>query len=363
MKHTLVIGTDFRKSSLKMREKLFLNDEVKPSFIRKVINSAVIQECVILTTCNRVEIYIICSNPDQAKIDIINTLSMFHGIPTNLFKENLYIYQCEKAIRHLFRVVSGLESMIVGESEILGQIKKAYDLSNEFNGTGPYLNKLFQAAITLGKKVRSKTPVNTGITSIGSAAAKIAIESKQGKDAKFGIIGCGEMGRTVSSHLVQSGIQNIYLLNRTESKGQDLANKVDGYFLPFNKIYHVLKISDVIISATSANNYIITKKQLHNILKEKKHLTIIDIATPRDVEPLTKTYNNLTLYTIDDIQNIVDSNIQLRHSAIAMIDQYIDTKLSYFNDWYNLRNSYEQTNNSGNKSFKPSSGSDTNSKK
>ena len=130
MKHTLVIGTDFRKSSLKMREKLFLNDEVKPSFIRKVINSAVIQECVILATCNRVEIYIICSNPDQAKIDIINTLSMFHGIPTNLFKENLYIYQCEKAIRHLFRVVSGLESMIVGESEILGQIKKAYDLSN-----------------------------------------------------------------------------------------------------------------------------------------------------------------------------------------------------------------------------------------
>jgi len=319
------------------------DDINKPIAVRRLLEYPSIEECVVLTTCNRVEIYIVTRNIEQAKSDTLYFLSTYHGIPEHMLEDKMYLFHCEKAAKHLFRVAAGLESMVVGESEILGQIKKDYEISKELEGPGPYLNKLFQTTIALGKEVRTKTPINTGVISLGSAAAKLAFEIKEPKKGKFGVIGCGEMGRTIAKHLVQGGAKKVFLVNRTACKAEDLAKEVDAYFIPFNKIYNLLKKSDIVISATSSPKHIITKRQLKNISKEKKNLTIIDIATPRDVEPMEKELDSLKLYTIDDLKDIVSRNLELRESAKQLIDEFIQNKLGFFEKWYHTRNVHEET--------------------
>lgn len=342
MRHTLLIGTDFKTSSLKMREFVHFDDEIKPRVIRRLTEIEGIDECVILTTCNRVEIYLVCKWPNLVTEYIIGFLSNFHNLQPEVIRDKMFVLRCEDAARHLFRVATGLESMLVGETEILGQVKDAYLISKEAGGTGPFLNKLFQIAINLGKEARNKTSVNRGITSLGSAAAKLATDIKNPKKTTYGIIGCGDMGTVIAKNLLKTGVKKIHLSNRTVCKGKNLANEVGGSFLKLNKINQLIQDSDIVITATSADEFIITKEQIKKLVKNKKSFSIIDVSTPRNVDPQIADLG-VQIYTIDDLKDIVDSNIEIRKSSIAAIESMIKNKLGFFTIWYKRRlKTYEE---------------------
>jgi len=320
-----------------MRERVHFDDHLTPEIINKITDIDGISECVILTTCNRVEIYMVCLDPDQSARTIIGFLENFHGISAQELDEMLYIYRCHEAARHLLRVASGLESMIIGEGQILGQVRAAYHKSKKVGGSGPYLNKLFQTAFALGKQVRRNTVVNSGVTSIASAAAKLAMERCDPKETRYGILGCGEMGTIVARHMSRRGVKNILLSNRSSQRAETLAKEIDCKTCSFDNLEQMIHNVDCLISATASTTYILTWRKHSQTLAAKTSFPIIDIAIPRDVDSELGTLPNVKLYSIDDLKDIIDRNINLRKSSITTIEECIEKKLGLYERWYKDR--------------------------
>lgn len=342
MKHTLVIGTDFKRSSLKMRERVHMDDSMKPEIMGRIKGIKGISECVILTTCNRVEIYLVSINPSASKDGVITLLSEFHGLQRNIIEQMMYIYQCSEAARHLFRVAAGLSSMVIGETEVLGQVKRAYLLAKNSGGSGPILNKLFQTAISLGRQARRETTVNEGITSLGSAAAKLAVRLADPKQATISVIGCGTIGSTVAKNLIKHGARKLYLSNRTVDEAIKLSEKTGGLVMPFNRLDDLVAHSDLIISAASSDSHIFTKERLMNAMKNRSKLIIIDIAVPRNVDPEAESIDNLEIHTLEGLKETVNANIRIRESSIATVNELIENKLGFYTKWYLKRAMYEK---------------------
>lgn len=337
MKHTLLIGTDFRHSSLKMRDTLYLDDSIKPFVLGKIKGLGNIDECLILTTCNRIELYLVTTCIEKTSENIIGVLSRYHGIPVDLLKRQMYIKKCEDVAKHLFRVACGLESMVVGETQILGQVKKDYELSKTFGSTGPFLNKLFQNAISLGKAARLKTPIGNGITSIGSLAANTALKFADPKRAVFGIVGCGQMGCIAARHLSKHGVKKLYVTNRTGKKAHSLAKGLSADVTPFSQLTELLKKADVLITAVNSDSYLFTLEKHGDILKGRGQITIIDISTPRVVHPELHSLKNVSFFSLDDLKKIVDKNLMLRASSEKAIEELIERKLGLFRKWYEYK--------------------------
>uniref|UniRef100_A0A7C3UGW2 Glutamyl-tRNA reductase n=1 Tax=Geoglobus ahangari TaxID=113653 RepID=A0A7C3UGW2_9EURY len=276
------------------------------SLIDRILAYPNITECVILHTCNRVEVYV-CG------YETVNTLKEFMkemGVPKRIVEINTD----EKALEHILRVASGLESMMVGEDQILGQVKEYYHLCKELGSVGDILDLVFKKAIQVGKKVRKLTNINKGAVSIGSAAVELA-EKRLGslKGKKVIIIGAGKMGRLVGKAIRTKSPEKVYVANRTAEKGFALAKEIGGIPIPFSDVKEYLQECDVVITATSAPHYIIKKDFVEEIMKKRdKPLLIIDIALPRDVEPEVGEINGVTLCTIDDLREISDENLRKR---------------------------------------------------
>ncbi|MCX7725469.1 MAG: glutamyl-tRNA reductase [Chitinispirillaceae bacterium] len=343
MLHIGVVGTDFRKAPLKMRDALYLDKERVLSFINSIPKDAPICEIVVLSTCNRIEIYYVAPDHEKAAEWVCNHLAQFHKVPFERIKIIMNVYKCDEAVKHLFRVASGMESMVFGEYEILGQVKEAYFHCLENSATSSFLNRLFQQAIATGKKVRNTTLISRGAVSIASVAIEKMIEicgRNNLKDKKILLVGAGNMGFRVLKRLKSEKIGTLTLCNRTESRALKLAEKFKINTIKFESFSENLSEYDVVIlaAAVQMGEYIL---KIEDIKKREnccnKPLLIIDIGAPRNSEEGIENLENVKVVKVDDLKEIAQRRLLERKNDIETINNIIEEQIVEFTRWYRYK--------------------------
>ena len=338
MNNIVSIGTSHHVAPIEFREKLAFSEEQLIESLHNLRSSYHLKEAVILSTCNRVEVYAV-ANPqittESPSKTLIDFLSHYHRIGVDMLKKWSYLHQNIESIQHLFRVTSSLDSMVVGESQILGQVKEAYDISRSAGGSGTILNRLFTKAFSVGKRIRSETTIASGAVSISYAAVELAKKIFNTlEDKTVAIIGAGEMSELTAKHLVANGVSKVIVANRTYERAVKLAEKFKGIPVSYDEDLSFLIDADIVISSTEAPNYMIERKPLAEIMKKRKHqyMFLIDIAVPRDIEPDVNKINHAFLYNIDDLEAVVASNIKDRHEEANRAEQIVTEEAHRFHD-------------------------------
>ena len=332
MNQIIAIGTSHHVASLDFRERLAFSENQIFEAVRHLREVHRIRETVILSTCNRVEIYASTEKKDEGPV-LSNFLSNYCQIDLQELKKFTYSY-CElDAIRHLFRVSTSLDSMVVGEPQILGQIKEAYDRALSAESSGTVLNRLFAKAISVGKRIRTETNIASGAVSISYAAVELAKKIFQSLDDKtVAILGAGEMSELTAQHLVDNGASRVIVANRTYERAVKMAEKFNGTALAFDGELDFLVDADIVISSTNAPHYLIHRRPLAEIMKKRKHryMFLIDIAVPRDIDPEVSKVNNAFLYNIDDLENVVVSNLEERQREATIAEGIVKEEAAKF---------------------------------
>ena len=338
MNQIVSIGTSHHVAPIEFRERLAFSEEQLIASHQFLCESGQVQEAVILSTCNRVEVYAVLNavrNPDAAAKVLVEFLSRYHQIDVESLKKWTYLHHNLEAIQHLFRVISSLDSMVFGESQILGQVKTAYDTSRAAGGTGTLLNRLFTKAFNVGKRIRSETAITAGAVSISYAAVELAkriFNTLTGKTVA--IIGAGEMSELTAKHLVANGVSHVIVANRTYERAVNVAEKFKGTALAYDSELSFLMDADIIISSTNAPDYLIKREPLANIMRKRKHryMFLIDIAVPRDIQPEVSKLDQVFLYNIDDLEAVVAANLQDRHQEAIHAEQIVTEEAKRFYD-------------------------------
>lgn len=332
----LVIGLNHKTAGIEIREKVAFDGPKLGEAINILKNSPEVRENIILSTCNRVEIYAIVKDLNSGIEHIKKILSDFHNVPRDFLDKTLYVYSDRKALRHIFRVASSLDSMIVGEPQILGQLKDAFDFAFKRKSTGVFLNKLMKKAFSVAKKIRTETRIAENAVSISFAAVELAKKIFEDLPTKtFMLIGAGEMAELAAKHLISSGVKNVLVTSRTYERAEELAIEFNGKAVEFDKFLQELIYTDIVICSTGAPNYIILKEQIHKVMKERKNkpMFIIDISVPRNVDPEINDIDNIYLYDIDDLQGVININIQERGKEAEKAKRIVDEKVEDFLKW------------------------------
>ena len=338
MNQIVSIGTSHHVAPIEFRERLAFSEEQLIESHQHLRESNQVQEAAILSTCNRVEVYAVLNsvrNTDAATKILVEFLSRYHQIDMASLKKWTYHHHNLETIQHLFRVTSSLDSMVVGESQILGQVKAAYDTSRSAGSTGTILNRLFTKAFSVGKRIRSETTITTGAVSISYAAVELAkkiFNTLEGKTVA--IIGAGEMSELTAKHLVANGVSNVLVANRTYERAVKVAEKFNGTPLAYDSDLNFLIDADIVISSTNAPDYLIKRKPLADIMRKRKHryMFLIDIAVPRDIEPDVNKLDHAFLYNIDDLEAVVASNLKDRHQEATRAEQIVSEEAKRFYD-------------------------------
>lgn len=322
-----VIGTNQKLSSLTELESLFPGDNSLLNRI-DVLNSRLkcldVTEKVIFLTCNRMEVYGVALDPDSAIKQVLTTVPFSH----------YYTYLDQEAVKHLFTVACGSDSIIIGEFEILGQLKKAYQIGLQTKSTGPLLNQLFRDAVNLGKKVRYRTDIGSGATSISYASFNLALlHIKEFSIPRMLVVGAGEIARQVIRDLARK--TQLTIINRTFRKSMQIARKYKVEALRIENIREALENTDIVVTATSASFPIITKEMVKNAIKNNKSkLCLIDLGMPRNVDPIVGTIKNIHLYNLDDVQKLIIKNRKIRKGSINTVRKFIDKEVFIYWRWY-----------------------------
>jgi glutamyl-tRNA reductase len=325
----LIIGLSHRSSSVEVRERFAFEAARIPEALKALRASAVAEEAVILSTCNRVEIYTVTILAPRAGFAALREfLVRFHAYQDPLGDE-LYTFDEPESVHHLFKVACGLDSMVLGETEILGQLKQAYDLALQNKHTGARLNKAFQRAFNVAKHIRTETNIQRGSVSVGSVAVELAekIFSSLG-DREVMIIGAGDTGEKTARALMSRGARSIVVTNRSLEKAIALAKELGGRAVAFDNWAAEFANIDIVISSTSAPGYVLDRAKLEPLMKLRRNrpLLIIDIAVPRDIEPEVNFLENVYLYNIDDLQGIANDYLKQRQEEIARCEEIIREK-------------------------------------
>lgn len=332
-----IVGLSHKTAPVEIREKIAFSSPQKLEeglLLLKKINN--IKEVVILSTCNRVEIYLVVGEDKNWKEDIISFFCNYQGLKREDFVTHLYFKEDNEAIRHIFRVACGLDSMVLGEPQITGQMKEAYGISSGKNTTGFYINKLMHTAFSTAKRVRTETKIGSFAVSISFAAVELAkkiFETLDGKKAM--LIGAGEMAELAAKHLITNGVSQIIVANRTYERACMLANEFNGIPCNFEEFPDKLKDVDIVISSTGAPNFIITPEKIKDAIKVRRNkpMFLIDIAVPRDIDPKVNDLDNCYLYDIDDLQNVVDENLKERQKEALKAEEIINQEVQEFEKW------------------------------
>ena len=338
MNHIVSIGTSHHVAPIEIRERLAFSEEQLIESHHHLRELEQVQEAVILSTCNRVEVYAVLNSvrTAEAAVKILaEFLSRCHQIDMESLKKWTYLHQNLETIQHLFRVISSLDSMVVGESQILGQVKDAYDTSRSVGSTGPILNRLFTKAFSVGKRIRSETTITTGAVSISYAAVELAKKIFNTLDGKtVAIIGAGEMSELTAKHLVANGVSNVVVANRTYERAVKIAEKFNGTPLAYDSDLNFLIDADIVISSTNAPDYLIKRQPLTDIMRKRKrrYMFLIDIAVPRDIEPDVGKLDSAFLYNIDDLETVVASNLKDRQHEAIRAEQIVSEEAKRFYD-------------------------------
>ena len=337
MQTILLIGLNHETANIDIREKLSFSKDETAIILKTIKKDPVINEIILISTCNRTEV-LVTTEDNAAAVKIIkNIISEFKNIPICQFEKSLYIYISDEAIRHIFRVASSLDSMIVGEPQIFGQIKEAYRLATNNKTSGVILNKLLHKTFFVAKRVRSETQIGNNAVSISYAAVELAKKIFGSLlDKQVLLIGAGEMAELAVERLIHNKVKQIFVANRTFKNGLILADRFKGKAINFKEITEYLKVVDIIISSTSSPDLIIKHDQIKNIMRSRKNrpLFFIDIALPRDIDPQINNINNVYVYDIDDLNGVIEENIKDRNNEALKAERIIDEALIRFRKWY-----------------------------
>lgn len=322
-----IFGLSHKTAPIEIREKLAISSDRLTDALLNLKNYDSIEEGLILSTCNRVEIYTVVKDVVKGLNSIQSFISNFYRIKQEDIKDYVYCFSDTQAVRHLFRVVSSLDSMILGETQIFGQVKDAYFKARECDAAGTKLNGIFQEAIRTGKRVRTETQIGKGAVSVSSAAIELAkkiFENLEGKKAL--IIGAGKIGELVVKNLYSRGINTIVVANRSFQKAQSLAEAFRGEAVKFEQFIENMQDTDILISSTAAPHFILDKKKTSSIMQQRNYrpLFIIDLGVPRNIDPEVNQLENIYLYNIDDLVKVRDVNIKERLREAKKAEQIIE---------------------------------------
>jgi glutamyl-tRNA reductase len=325
-----LVGLNHRTAPIEIRERLALRDDQLRDALERLRATADAQEAVILSTCNRVELYLAGDSERLALTAVTSFLATSNGLTLEDLRPHLYYHSGRAAVRHLFAVAASIDSMVVGEPQILGQVKQAYLAAAEHGATGKLLNALFHAAIKAGKEIRTQTAIGAGHVSVSSVAVELAekvFESLQGRTVL--LLGGGDMAEQALIHLLESGASTTLVANRTIERAQALAQRHGGQAVPYDRFPERLAEADVVIVSTGAPHFVLTRDQLHDALRRRRGapLLVIDIAVPRNVDPAAAELDNVFLYDIDDLESVVSRNRQEREEAVvrayALVERHV----------------------------------------
>ena len=332
----ILVGVNHKTTPVEIREKLaFTKGKIEES-VDHLFNFPDIIEHTILSTCNRVEIYARANCQDSAIKSIKQFICDFHELSLVELEGHFYSYRNKEAVEHLFRVSSSLDSMILGDAQILGQVKEAYSLARDLRSTGLVLNQLFEKAFSIAKKVREETGIAERSVSISSAAVELAQKIFDDlENHTVMLVGTGEMAELAAKHLISYGVKTVYVTSRTYERAANLARTLNGSALDFEAFKNELHRADIVITSTSAPNFIIKKEIVEKAIHERKNKPIffIDIAVPRDIEPDVNDLENVYLYDIDDLHVVVSANIKEREKEVENAMNFISQEVTKFNNW------------------------------
>ncbi|MGI2326442.1 glutamyl-tRNA reductase [Planococcus sp. YIM B11945] len=334
--HTLVVGVNHRSAPVEIREKLSFIETELPNAMQALKEQKSILENVIVSTCNRTEIYAVVDQLHTGRYYVKQFLANYFDIPQEAFSQYLFVHEKDEAVEHLFRVTAGIDSMVLGETQILGQVRNSFLAGQEFGTTGTVFNQLFKQAITLAKKAHSETAIGENAVSVSYAAVELGKKIFGTlKNKHVVILGAGKMGELAIKNLQGSGADQVTVINRTYEKAEVLAEKFDGNAKPMSELQCALLDADILISSTGATDFVIDLELMQFIekLRKGKPLFMVDIAVPRDIDPRVGDLANVFLYDIDDMQGIVEANLAERERAAGEIMAMIDREAHQFNDW------------------------------
>lgn len=337
-----VIGVSWRTASVAVREKLAFGDADLPAALSELRTSPHLDEVLMLSTCNRVEIYgatpraAPASDIGTATAEVMSWLSRSRGMTSEALSECLYEYTDRDAVRHVFRVASALDSLVLGEAQILGQLKAAYGLALDAGSTGPLLGRCLERAFGVAKRVRTETGVSRGAANVSSVAVELArhvFVDLSGKTVL--VVGAGKMSALAARHLRSGGAGTILVTNRSAEKAQALADEIDGVARPWDQLENLLTLADVVISSTGARDPVLTPALFKKAMRKRRYrsIVVIDIAVPRDADPAIAKLDGVYLFDIDDLERVVASNLKERAKEAEMAGRLIDDEVENFEKW------------------------------
>ena len=336
MAELLALGVSHKTAPLDLRERLSLTEGRAVGALAELTAANGIHEAAAISTCNRTELYLIVSDPVEAESTALGVLTRQAEIrPTELLG-HLYSLRGNDAARHLLQVTAGLDSMILGEAEIQGQVKRAYELAMVEGATGPVLNRLFRGALSAGGRAREETGISEKGVSIPSVAVELARRTLGGlSDRRVLVVGAGETAELVARAMVTRGVATVFVANRHYDRAIGLAQRFDGTAVRFDELPEQLVTADIVVSATNSPHHIVERDELEHVMEQRPEqpLLAIDLAVPRDIEPACREISGVTVHDIDDVQQIVERNTSGRESEARRAELILEAELERFERW------------------------------
>jgi glutamyl-tRNA reductase len=326
----VVVGINHRTAPVELRERVVFEPSRIPEALQQLRSLPEIRESVIVSTCNRTELYCVADGAGQGQLG--EWLQRYHGLGNSLH-HCLYHHGEDKAVGHTFSVASGLDSMVLGEPQILGQLKDAYRVAQEAGTTGPVLNRLFQSAFSVAKRVRTETKIGANAVSVASAAvamARTVFASFENRTAL--LVGAGETVALAARHLYADGLRRMIIANRSVDRARELAAEFHGFAIGLDEIPSHLKEADIVVASTAAPHSIITRHMTEQALRARKHrpMFMVDIAVPRDIDADVAELEDVYLFTVDDLQSVVNENLEGRRQAAREAGELINAEVERF---------------------------------
>ncbi|HTX45723.1 MAG TPA: glutamyl-tRNA reductase [Solirubrobacteraceae bacterium] len=336
MSELLALGVSHKTAPVEVRERLALPEQRAYEFVRDLRGAAAVHEAVAISTCNRTELYLVVSDPVEAESAALTMLASLAGIRLTALASAIYSHRNCDAARHLYRVTSGLESMIVGEAEIQGQVKRAYETALAKETTGPLTNRLFTAALATGKRIRTETAIGERALSLPAVAVALAREqlgSLLGREVV--IVGTGETSELAARALADSGVRTVFVASRRRDRAVSLAKRYDGASVAFDELPQALDRADIVVAATASPHLLLEARELAAVMRERdgRPLLLIDLAVPRDIDASCGEIGGVSLYDIDDLEAVVARNRRVRQVEARKAEGIVEEEIQHFASW------------------------------